>query len=165
MKKERAFVLKNQRGTIMMVTLILILLATVIGFIAIKTATTGISMAGNYKSGMQAFYTADSVTKYVLANPSTFNMTNYPSSLSTQNYTDPGLPGTTVVSALFPALSSNLNSTVTYLQTGIPPSGTGSKFQANYFIVKTTVKGTNNAQEIQESYYALIVPKMCGQSC
>lgn len=156
----------NQRGSIMMITMILLLLCTIIGFIAIKTATTGILIAGNYKSGMQAFYTADSVTKYVIANPTTFDMNLFPGgSLNSLNYTDPGLPSGSILSTIF-ANTSNLSSTVTYLQTGLPPSGTSSKyFQTNYFLVRTTVKGTNNIQELQDTLYASTVLKVCGQSC
>lgn len=157
----------NQAGSIMMITLILLLLSTIIGFIAIKTATTGISISGNYKSGMQAFYTTDSVTKYVIANPSTFDMNLYPGgTLNSLNFADPGFNSvSSVINAIFPT-SSTLSSTVTYLQTGLPPSGTSSKyFQTNYFLVKTSVKGTNNTQEVQDTIYASTVPKMCGQSC
>jgi hypothetical protein len=157
----------NQAGSIMMITLILLLLSTVIGFIAIKTATTGMSIAGNYKSGMQAFYTTDSVTKYVIANPTTFDMNLYPGgTLTALNFSDPGFNSvSSVINAIFPT-SSTLSSTVTYLQTGLPPAGTSSKyFQTNYFLVKTAVKGTNNTQEVQDTIYASTVPKMCGQSC
>jgi type IV pilus assembly PilX-like protein len=156
----------TQRGSIMMITLIMILLATIIGFIAIKTSTTGISMAGNYRTGMQAFYTADSVSKYVIANPTSFNITNFPSSLSNLSITDPGLPSSSPLSSLFPSSATHLSSTVTYLQTGLPPAGTSSRyFQTNYFNVQTTVLGTNNAQETQQVLYASTVPKVCGQSC
>jgi len=156
----------SERGAIMMVTLIMIVLAMIIGFIAVKSATTGISIAGNYKTGMQAFYTADSLTKYVIANPTSFDITSYPGPLSSVGIADPGLPGTSVLSTLFPATSNNLNSTVTYLQTGMPPAGTSSRyFQTNYFFVQTTVNGTNNAQEVQQVVYASTVPKVCGQSC
>lgn len=156
----------NEKGSIMMITLILILLATIIGFIAIKTATTAISMAGNYKSGMQAFYTADSLTQYVIANPNSFNTPSYPGPLSSLPFVGPALPGASGLSTIFPSLSSNMNSTVTYLQTGLPPAKNSAKyFQTDYFLVQTTVKGTNNAQEVQQVIYANTVLKMCGQSC
>jgi hypothetical protein len=169
-KEERKFLKSScrltEKGSILMVTLMMILLATIVGFIGLKTATTGISLAGNYKSGMQAFYTADSLTKYVIANPISFNMTSYLVPLASQGIPDPGLPGSSILATIFPATTSNLNSTVTYLQTGIPPAGTSSRyFQTNYFVLNTTVKGTNNAQEVHEILYASTVPKVCGQSC
>ncbi|MBI3594575.1 MAG: hypothetical protein HY200_06405, partial [Nitrospirae bacterium] len=143
----------NEKGSIMMITLILLLLATIIGFVAIKTATTGMSMAGSYKTGMQAFYTADAVTKNAIANVTTFDMIQFPTTLSSITITDPGLPGTTSLSTLFPA--AQLRSTVSYLSTGAPPAGTSSRyFQTNYFLIQTSVRGTNNAQETQETLYA-----------
>jgi hypothetical protein len=168
MKNRKLKIALGEEGSILMITLIMILLATIIGFIAIKTATTGISIAGNYKSGMQAFYTADSVNKYVVTEPTSFDLNRYNinTPLPAVAITDPGLPGTSILSSIFPAVTSNMNSSVTYLSTGLPPAGTSSKyFQTNYFLIKTNVKGTNKSQDALETLYASTVPKVCGQSC
>ncbi|HXN07007.1 MAG TPA: hypothetical protein VN944_08095 [Nitrospiria bacterium] len=162
-KRQSSFGL-NQEGSALLITVIMMLLAIIIGFVAIKTATTGIAVSGSYKSGMQAFYTTDAVTKYVVSNATTFDMPLY-AVTSTVTFTDPGLPGTSGLNGIF-VPGNNLQAKVTYLSTGAPPSGTSSRyFQTNYFIVQTTVQGTNNSREVQEVTVGSTVTKACGESC
>jgi hypothetical protein len=154
-----------EKGSILMITLIMLLVATMIGMMAITTSTTGISMMGNYKTASQTFYTTDSATKWALTNPSTFAMNLYAAPLSTQTFTDPGIPGWQTLGGFYANASGRAR--VTYLSTGAPPAGTSARyFQTNYFMIQTTGNGgANNAQDTHQIYFASTVAKDCGQSC
>jgi hypothetical protein len=136
----------NEEGFILVITIIMLLIATIIGITAVTTSKTEVSISGNYKLGMQTFYTADSVTQYVLTNPTTFNMTNYAAPLAQVTFNDPSLTG-----------SAN----VTFLSTALPPPGTSAKFfSSNYFVISTTGNGPLHAQETQILHWGEIVPKI-----
>jgi len=135
----------NEQGFILTLTLILLLIATVIGITAVTTSKTDVAMSGNFKLALQTFYTTDSVAQYVVSNPTTFNMTSYAAPLANVTFNDPSLTG-----------SSN----VTYLSTALPPPGTSARFfSTNYFVISTTGNGPINAQETQIIHWAEIVPK------
>jgi hypothetical protein len=151
-----------------MITLIMLLVATMIGMMAITTSTTGISMMGNFKTASQTFYTTDSVTKWALTDPSTFAMNFYPAPFSTRStgpLIDPGIPGWQTLGGFY--ANARGQATVTYLSTGKPPGDTSARyFQTNYFMVQTTGNGgANNAQDTHQIYFASTVAKSCGQSC
>lgn len=135
----------NEQGFILTLTLILLLIATVIGITAVTTSKTDVAMSGNFKLALQTFYTTDSVAQYVVSNPTTFNMTSYAAPLATVTFNDPSLTG-----------SAN----VTFLSSALPPPGTSARFfSSNYFVISTTGTGPINAQETQIIHWAEIVPK------
>lgn len=135
----------NEQGFILTLTLIMLLVATVIGITAVTTSKTDVAMSGNFKLTLQAFYTADSVTQYVLTNPTTFNMTSYATPLAAVTFNDPSLTG---------------SAAVTFLSAALPPPGTSARFfSANYFVISATGNGPINAQETQIVHWAEIVPR------
>jgi hypothetical protein len=149
-----------EKGSILMITLIMLLVATMIGMMAITTSTTGISMMGNYKTASQTFYTTDSTTKWVLTNPTTFAMNNYPAPLSTQPLIDTSIStGWRSLGGFYANAAGQ--ATVTYLSTGPPTDGSSAeKYKTNYFLVQTTGNGgANNAQDTHQAYYASTVQK------
>lgn len=145
MLKKYAVPLAEEQGFIMILTIVLLLVATIVGITAVTTSKTEVSVAGNNKVGLQTFYTADSVSQYVLTNPATFNMTSYAAPLATATFNDPSLTG---------------SAAVTFLTTALPPPGTSAKFfSTNYFVISTTGNGPIHAQETQVIHWAEIVPK------
>ena len=139
----------TEQGFILTLTLILLLIATVIGITAVTTSKTDVGMSGNFKLALQAFYTTDSVTQYVLTNPTTFDMTNYAAPLAVFTIADNSLPT---------GFTGNAN--VTFLSTALPPPGTSSKyFSSNYFVITTTATGPANSQNTQIMNWAEVVPK------
>jgi hypothetical protein len=134
-----------EQGYILIITLVMLLMASVIGIMAVTTSTTEVAMSGNFKTGLQTFYTTDAVAQYVLSEPTTFDMTRYAAPLATVNVADPTIAG-----------SAN----VTYLASGLPPPGTSAKFfSTNYFVISATSNGPANAQDTQVVQWAQIVPK------
>ena len=138
--------LASEQGSTLAITMIMLLIATLIGVTAVNTSTTEVSMSGNYKSAKQTYYLTDSMMQYTLQWPSTFVMTSYAAPLQTQTVTDASLP--------------TGNSVVTFLASGNPPPGFSAKTQgANYFTIRSTATGANNAQDTHVLFYAQVVPK------
>ncbi len=58
-KQVRQKRLANQRGMVLVVCLLLVVVLLLLGATAIMTSTTDLNITGNYKTGVQAFYTAE----------------------------------------------------------------------------------------------------------
>ena len=77
--KQPDFILRNEKGSTLIVALMILVLLTLIGIAATNTSTTEIQIAGNDKAYKQAFYNADGGVSWVVAtSPSTSGITPNP---------------------------------------------------------------------------------------
>ena len=75
MKHENHLLSPNESGIALVVTLMIMLVASVIGFAAMTTTDIEVRISGNTHWGNQAFYAADGAVEVVLANASNFQRT------------------------------------------------------------------------------------------
>ena len=57
--KQSDFILKSERGTVLVVTLLILVILTIIGIVVVTTSTRDIQIAGYDKLYKKAFYNAD----------------------------------------------------------------------------------------------------------
>lgn len=69
--KERTF-FPNEDGIALVITLLIMLVASVIGFAAMTTTDIEVRISGNHHWGNQAFYAADGAIEVLLADGSNF---------------------------------------------------------------------------------------------
>ena len=139
----------NERGVVLILCLMMLLLLSILGAFATSTSMTELSIAGNFRTADIALNTADAAI--------------------TQAETDPTIPiyTNTGMSTWSTATLSvgNYNATdvtVNFVAAGLPPIGSGvdaNIFQANYFVVSAQGNGPNNSQARIETQIAKIVPK------
>lgn len=148
--------LHNQRGTALALVLIMLALMSILGAMALDTASVEVKVSGNYRAAQEAFYAADRGAAYAQANLAD----NFDLSTVKNQIKVPQGGG----------LDPKKVSGVDHLATRAAPAGsgsdvtTGSGFQARYFGI--TVHGAypdqNNpypARTEVETQVARIVPK------
>jgi hypothetical protein len=134
----------NEQGSVLVVSLILLVLLTTIGISASRTTSIELQIAGNEKAHKQAFYTAEAARGYVTQTPSLYG---------TDNITVGGM-------IYFPdnadssqkqtlSASQSFNGSVEYLGSFKMPRGSGfeaGKFKAHKYKGECTGYGPSNAQ-------------------
>lgn len=163
--------LKNERGSALIIALLLLAIMSILGTVLMSTATTEIQLSGNYHNTQESFYTADRAIEYSMQSASggsdvvdLYNDQNNSIASPTlhRNLIDlgqSGLEATTVTTV------DDRNS-VTYISSGAPPVGSGSDaslFQARNYAVDTVgvfpiTSATPSRTELR-SQFAKIVPK------
>ncbi len=59
MKRGSQMMLGNERGMVLVVTLMMVVILVLLGSVAVQNSTTDLKIAGNQKTGLQAFYAAE----------------------------------------------------------------------------------------------------------
>jgi hypothetical protein len=72
MKWQKGFISHEERGVALVVTLMIMLVASVIGFAAMTTTDIEVRISGNNHWGNQAFYAADGAIEFALADGANF---------------------------------------------------------------------------------------------
>jgi len=150
--KEKPVFLNNEKGSVLIIAVMFLMLLTVLGIFATTTSTIEVQISGNDKINKMVFYAADSGTHYVAVNPALYNTDNldkddpFPFSFSFPD------PDTAATYSLLDNLKVNGN--VTYLGKSQMPAGTGysagTVFAINYQL-KSTGTGPNNGSSIVEA--------------
>ena len=65
--------LDNQRGTALVLALVMLALMSILGVMSLTTSTTEVGISGNYRSSQQAFYAADRAVEYAMTNEQIFD--------------------------------------------------------------------------------------------
>jgi hypothetical protein len=149
--------LSNQRGTALVIALLVMVTATVIAIGASFTSTTEVAISGNQRQYTEAFFVADGglelVKSYFLD-----NYTLFPESIGDQVRLE-DVPDTSPFSRLGYTLKLDLTeSKVTKIREGNPPKGRGISsvhFKGNYYLGKTVA---SNSVDLEEEF-CLISPR------
>ncbi len=148
----------NQRGTALVIALLVMVTATVIALAANFTSTTEVAISGNQRSYTEEFFTADGglelIKSYFLKEFC------FPSDVGDKSIvgTDPDLPEE--AEGIFDDRGLDTGATkVTKIQEGNPPPGRGISaqyFRGNYFRSRAVTK--ENQTSLEEEF-CLISPK------
>jgi len=147
--------LDDQRGVALVVALLLLMVFTTIGFLALLNSTSGIREASSYKSNKEAFYAAEGAIEYIKGDGYYF-ITN-----STKSFPDPAHP--TSAARDLSAAGTNASGTVTYITSGNPPPGYGfsaKDTRASYYSIEATGTAQDGTTSTQEEGVAKILPKL-----
>jgi hypothetical protein len=153
---KQQFQLKNEKGSVTILAVILLVLLTLLGMAAIDTSSIETQIAGNEVRHKLAFYSAESAAAYVAWSPDLYGPDNttpgdphfFPNPTSGASYVhytteqnpDPiGAAGT-----------QSFNGQVTYTSSSSPPRGSGysaGTFRAHVYKMTCNGYSTNNASE------------------
>ena len=157
--------LAGERGVVLAFTLIMLAVMSIIGVLALSTATTEIGVSGNIWAQQQSFLAADRAVDYAMTNENIFlnigsgtiNLTNG-TTASEISYETDIRAGT---NARLREQPGDVNR-VSFITSGALPPGSGSDptvFQARYYSVSVTTQGPANAVTRLESQFVRVVPK------
>jgi hypothetical protein len=136
---------ENERGMALVLVLVMLSLLTILGVWAIDTASSDLSIAGNFRNNQNAFFAADAALAYA-ANPDTL----------TKAYLYAAATGSAAVwSEVISIGTVTANIKVNYLGSGPLPAGSlcngdldvngNPRFHGLYFAVNTEGNAANNA--------------------
>jgi len=162
--------LGSERGTALVLALVMLALMSILGALALNTSTTEVSISGNYRSSQQAFYAAERAVEYAMTNEEIFDTIGTGSIDLVADADTTNATATTLDDHLANIDAATGNSgldpggvnQVTYLTSGALPPGTGSDptyFQSRYYIINVTSQGPGGTSTRVESQVARIVPK------
>lgn len=144
----------NEKGSILVVALIMLALLSLIGLASTRTSSIELKITGNEKFQKIAFYTAESARGYVVRNSNLYGPDNIVagSGLNFPNNGNPaekyGLGG-----------SQEFNGNVQYLGSFNAPRGSGfeaGKFQAHKYMMTCDGYGPGNSQkQIETGFYRI----------
>jgi len=141
--KETPVFLNNEKGSVLVIAVIFLMLLTVLGVFATTTSTIELQISGNDKINKMVFYAADSGTPYVSVNTDWYGPDNI----------DEDTPAGPFTYQLSDKLQVEIEN-VTYLGKSQMPAGTGYSagtiFAVNYQL-KSTGTGPNNGTSIVEA--------------
>lgn len=147
MRRNEMNIINNEKGVALVLAMIMLVLMSILGALALSTSTTEIAISGNYRNSQDAFYAADSAVEYAATNGAiytaigtgTINLNNapYKDNIDVNN------------NGRFGGLDTNATNSVTYITCGTLPvgsidetdaaiSGGSSLSNGNYFLITVT---------------------------
>ncbi len=140
----------NEKGTALVLVMIILLLMGVLGSMMMSTTTPEIQIARNLKLKEEAFYAAERGVEYGMVD------SNIYTTIGTGTVNIP-LSGVSLKVG-----STDATGTVRYLTSGPPPKGSGvdiTKFKANYYEIKLEGTAPGNSRVRLETTVVKILPK------
>jgi len=134
----------HQRGTVLIMSLVILLILTILGITAMGTSSLEEKMSGNIQEGTHAFETAESGLNQAFSAAGALSL----SGTTTKTFTYDSSKYTASVDTTFHQFSSPKRG-----------SGYGNNFNAANFDQKSTGTTTSNAKAVVHQGVALIVPK------
>ena len=136
---KQKFQLDNEKGSVMALTVVLLVLLTILGIAVLTSSSIDTQIAGNELRHKLAFYAAESATAYVTWSPDLYGPDNI--TAGTPHYfPNNTVPYVGITSGLPTALSMNANQSfngeVEYESLLSPPRGSGysvGKFKAHQY--------------------------------
>ena len=145
----------NEKGSVLLVALIMLALLSLIGVAATRTTSTELQIAGNEKFQKIAFYTADAARGYVVMSPNLYGGNNI--DVSSPLY----FPDDTDHSLTYPLIlgSQEFNGNVQYLGSFNAPRGSGfeaGKFHAHRYRMTCNGYGPSNSEKhLETGFYRI----------
>lgn len=144
----------NEKGSILLVALIMLALLSLIGIAATRTTSMELQIAGNEKFQKIAFYTADSARGYVARSPALYGANNIEAGQSL--YFPDNANHSTTFSL---GDSQEFNGNVEYLGSFNAPRGSGfeaGKFQAHKYRMTCNGFGpSDSVKQIETGFYRI----------
>ena len=152
---KQQFRLKNEKGSVTVLAVVLLMLLTLLGMAAISTSSIETQIAGNEVRSKLAFYAAESASAYVAWHPDLYgpdNTTPGTSHYFPNDTTSPYVPEFAPVGMrnVDAAGAQSFNGQVTYSSSSAPPRGSGysaGAFRAHQYQMICNGYSTNNASE------------------
>ena len=156
---KQQFRLKNEKGSVTILAVVLLILLTLLGMAAISTSSIETQIAGNEVRNQLAFYAAESAAAYVPWHSDLYGPDNI--TTSQPHYfpndtadPDPSITYEKITDALPDAqpmsATQSFNGQVTYSSSSSPPRGSGysaGTFRAHQYQMTCNGYSTNNASE------------------
>jgi Tfp pilus assembly protein PilX len=154
--------LKNEKGSVTVLAVILLMLLTLLGMAATTTSSIEVQIAGNELRYKQAFYAAESAAAYVTWRSDLYGPDNITPGTSHYfpNDTDPyvgitgGLPTAQQVNT-----TQSFNGQVEYTSSSSPPRGSGysaGTFRAHqYQMICNGYSSNNTSKDIVVGFYRI----------
>lgn len=127
--EKKTSLLKNEKGAVLVIALIMMVVLTLIGIAGSFTSIFEIMISGHKRGSTNAFYSADSGVQVVVANIDNFNPTDTAKYVSNQYknpFTDPQNPNPT-----------NASVAISYQQSGCRGIPVGIDFDCLHFMVES----------------------------
>jgi hypothetical protein len=145
---------KNEKGSVLLVALIMLALLSLIGVAATRTTSTELQIAGNEKFQKIAFYTAEAGRGYVVRSPNLYGADNITldNKINFPDDADPSVKQTLGGAQAF-------NGDVEYLGSFNAPRGSG--FEAGKFLAhkyRMTCNGygpSDSTRQIEAGFYRI----------
>ncbi len=144
---------KNETGTALAITLMILLILTIIGMAALMTSSLDLKITGNEQLYKKAFYAADAGLNYAQYNMDYVSLVPNPGAIGVGVPFSMGGSGTGIVKPAdqpqFTNAGIDFEGTVTYQSSGPVPEGpvvSGTDFVAYHFQVDCTGKGPGTAR-------------------
>jgi len=154
--------LENEKGSVTVLAVVLLMLLTLLGMAALSTSSIETQIAGNELRYKLAFYAAESAKAYVAWRPDLYGPDNITPGIPHlfPNNTDPyvgitaGLPAAQSMNA-----NQSFNGEVEYDSSSLPPRGSGysvGKFKAHqYKMVCNGYSSNNTFKNIVVGFYRI----------
>ena len=171
---------RNDRGVALILVMIMILLLSILGATVLTSTTTDLRITGNYRNLESAFYTAESALEFAQSNSNVYTsilpntQTHWPIP-NEGKVLDAAGESTGAGNSAYPNYhrltvgGNEAHVKVDYLSSGSVPSGLGTEvdaglgsgtgFQANFYVVSAIGTGPNNSRAEIESHIVRVVPK------
>lgn len=161
--------LQNERGIALVFTLLMLTLMSILGVLALSTATSEIGISSNFKTSQEAFYAAERGVEYAITNQNIYDrpIADFPVNLSNNDTAvDTDHEANIAVGTGYGRSGlqddGNAVNQVEYIGSGPLPPGSGSDptyFQSRFYAIDVTGQGPGNASVRVEAQVARIVPK------
>ena len=149
----------NENGSVLLISVVILMLLTVLGIAATTTSTIEIQIAGNDKINKMVFFAADSGISYVAANTVLYDSSN-------TTLKDPPVSFPVAADAdadgnylLDPLNQLKFNGEVTYTGKKQMPAGSGYSaqvvFAINYEVESNATGPNNGARTVNAGFYRI----------
>jgi hypothetical protein len=143
LKKKLTMVRDGEGGYVIVTGLMVLALVTIIGVMSVRTSSRDIDIATNTQIYNRSFYAAEAAKAYVRNNPVLYGSGNITAE------TPVSFPN-----AADPTIKQEFNGEVGYLNSSIPPRGSGyqiGKFRAHVYKMTCTGYGPRKAETLIEA--------------
>jgi len=152
--KEKPIFLNNEKGSVLIVAVIFLMLLTVLGIFATTTSTIELQISGNDKINKMVFYAADSGVPFVSGNPDWYG----PNNIDGEETYFSGLSADKKECQLSDKLKIVIGN-VTCLGKSQMPAGAGYSagtiFAINYQLTSTGTGPNNGSSKIEAGFYRI----------
>jgi Tfp pilus assembly protein PilX len=159
--------LQNERGSILLIALILMVVMGIFGSILTSTSTTEQKLSGNYRSSQESFYAADRAVEYAIQETSSsdteIDLYNDAYDSTTSHRDNLEIDNSSGIEDPDDSTETDANQVV-YISTGAPTSGSrmdATLFQGRNYRVTTVgvfpLSSENPSRTVVRAYFQKIV--------
>jgi hypothetical protein len=155
-KPKSSNLLENEEGLVIVACLMVMLLVTILGVMAIRTSMSDLKVTTNNQIYKKSFYAAEAARAYVRSNSLLYGSDNITLG-SPLSFPDAAAPSLT--ENVISGENEAFNGTVEYLQSSVPPRGSGyqvGKFRSHIYAMTCRGHGPREAvTTIEAGFYRI----------